>query len=69
MAHSDSTFTMYESQILSRVNEEFESSLKHGYNRTTLSSWIEGMPLPDVVNGSAFVSKVPEKVSSFLESP
>lgn len=66
MAHSHSAFTVDQSQILSSVNEQFRISLKHNYN-ITRSSWIEEMPLPDVVNGGSFISKVPEKVS--LEFP
>lgn len=63
MAHSQSAFKVDESQILSSVNEQLESSLKRSCNVTS-SSWIEGMPdLPDVVNGGFFISKVPEKVS------
>lgn len=65
MAHSHFAFTMNESQILSSVNEQLESSLTHGYNITKLSSRIE--PLPDVVNGGSIISNVPEKVS--LKSP
>lgn len=59
MAHSHFAFTMNESQILSSVNEQLESSLTHGYNITKLSSRIE--PLPDVVNGGSIISNVPEK--------
>ncbi|XP_026797143.2 BICD family-like cargo adapter 1 isoform X2 [Pangasianodon hypophthalmus] len=61
MAHSHSVFTMDESQILSRVNEQLKSSQNQGYNITKLSSCIEGMPLPDVVNDGSFISKAPEK--------
>lgn len=66
MAHSLSVFTMDESQLLSQVNEQVKSSQKYGYTITKLSSWREGMPLPDVVNSGSLISKVPEKVS--LES-
>lgn len=66
MAYSHSVYTVDESQIMSKVNERFESSQKHGYNITRLSSWTESTPLPDVVNGSTLISKMPEKVS--LES-
>ncbi|XP_058274036.1 BICD family-like cargo adapter 1 isoform X3 [Hemibagrus wyckioides] len=61
MAHSLSVFTMDESQIWSQVNEQLESSPKYDYTITKLSSWREGMPLPDVVNSGSMISKVPEK--------